>query len=257
VQQLSYFQGAYGEGDITAASNATTASSGGVNGFVDSNGVQRYSFIDENQHIQEIVFNQGVWSLVDLTNAASVLPIVTGGRIGGFATSYDQHWIYEAADGHIYQIVLTNSTNAYSSTDLTSAASAPLAGPDSGISGYVDLNGYQHFVYVGTDQHVFQIVYSNSTWGCGDLTVAANAPIADIGSAVSAFVDGNGEQHYVYVSGGQMVWQIGFYNGTFGIDDMSQAAGAPAVGGGVAPTAPVREYLYFNGRVVAIENGGL
>jgi hypothetical protein len=110
VYQIVYNPGAgrLGQLDMTALSGTSIlgVARGGVTGFVDASGAQHFSFIDSNQHIQDIVYNGSAAAPpVDVTAASSAGAVRTGTPLGSFATSYDQHWIFLGINGHLYQII--------------------------------------------------------------------------------------------------------------------------------------------------------
>jgi hypothetical protein len=81
---------------------------------------------------------------------------------------------------------------------------------------------------------------SNGSFGYMDLTQAANAPHAAIGTNLSSFATSY-DQHWVYLTGDGHIWQIvyTYSNGSFGYMDLTQAANAPfaAIYGGLSSFA--------------------
>jgi hypothetical protein len=102
------------------------------------------------------------------------------------------------------------------------------------LTNYQD--GTQNIVFVGPDQHIYQIVATGSTWVSADVTAAAGLPVAATGTALSSFVDGNaigisffGSNQHAY----EAVYVAG--QGWSGVD-VTAAANLPAAAVGSALT---------------------
>ena len=67
------------------------------------------------------------------------------------------------------------------------------------LTNYQD--GTQNIVFVGPDQHVYQIVANSSTWTSMDVTVATGLPLAATGSALASFANGAISISFFGVSG--------------------------------------------------------
>ena len=75
-----------------------------------------------------------------------------------------------------------------------------------GLSSFVDGTG-EHAFYVGSDSHVHQLYWNNSTWVDQDLTAATAAPPVAPGIRLSSFADSMGE-HAFYVGSDSHVHQL-------------------------------------------------
>jgi hypothetical protein len=140
-------------------------------------------------------------------------------------SSQGQHVVYLGTNQHVWQI-LWNGTS-FAAGDLTSASGGPVAAPGSALTSFVDSSRGQHVVYLGTNQHIWQILWNGRSFAAGDLTSASGGPVVAPGSALTSFVDSSLGQHVVYLGTNQHVWQI-LWNGTsFAAGDLTSASDGP------------------------------
>ena len=57
----------------------------------------------------------------------------------------------------------------------------------------------QHVYYIGSDQHVHQLYYNNSSWSDQDLTNFAGDASAASAIGISSFAISDGQQHVYYL----------------------------------------------------------
>jgi hypothetical protein len=228
---FSYGSISFGYMDLTRAANAPPAASGTKLSSFSTATDQHWVFQTPDGHIRQIVYtySSGGFSNDDLTQRAGAEVAMLYSGLSSFATTYDQHWVYQTFDGHIRQIVFTYSSGRFGTGDLTVAASAEPGTLYSELSSFATTND-QHWVYQTSDGHIRQIVYTYSTGriGSGDLTVAASAQPGMLHSGLSSFATA-ADQHWVYQTNDGHVRQIVFTyrTGGFGSGDLTQAAGIP------------------------------
>gem|GEM_PF-781921 len=103
-----------------------------------------------------------------------------------------------------------------------------LAGTRSPLDGYqTDFNNQQHVNYIGTDNHVRELYYTDH-WGVNDLTVAAGALnyLPKPGSAIDGYETGfNNQQHVNYIGTDGHVHEL-YYTDHWSHNDLTVAAGA-------------------------------
>jgi hypothetical protein len=187
---------------------------------------QHWIFETSNGHIWQIVYTYSNGSLAssdltynELTRETYAPAAAPASGLSGFATSNDQHWVFETSDGHIWQIVYTYSNGSFGSGDLTLAANGahvvsgtlgapPPAAPGSGLSSFAT-NNDQHWVFQTSNGHIWQIVYtySNGSFGSGDLTQGTGAPTSAIGMGLSSFATDK-DQHWIFETTDGNIWQI-------------------------------------------------
>src|SRR5215472_15456418 len=103
-----------------------------------------------------------------------------------------------------------------------------LAGTRSPLDGYqTDFNNQQHVNYIGTDNHVRELYYTDH-WGVNDLTVAAGALnyLPKPGSAIDGYKTGfNNQQHVNYIGTDGHVHEL-YYTDHWSHNDLTAAADA-------------------------------
>ena len=115
------------------------------------------------------MFYDSHWHHNDLTLLATAPSAAPGSHIDGYQTEFNsqQHVNYIGADNHIHELFYINS---WSHNDLTQLANAPAAAPASPVDGYqTSFNDQQHVNFLGTDNHVHELVYIDS-WQHNNLT---------------------------------------------------------------------------------------
>ena len=101
---------------------------------------------------------------------------------------------------------------------------------NSHIDGYsTEFNRQQHVNFVGSDNHVHELFYTDQ-WHHNDLTTQAGAPPAAPSSAIDGYSTGfNGQQHVNYIGDDAHVHEL-FFTGSWQHNDLTVAAGAPVAG---------------------------
>jgi hypothetical protein len=102
-------------------------------------------------------------------------------------------------------------------------ASGVPAAAGSALTSYINPSGIDHIVFLGSNQHVYQLRY-NGSWTTQDLTSLAGAGVAASGSALTTFVDSKGNEHVLYLDPSQHVHQL-YYNGTWSDQDLTAETG--------------------------------
>lgn len=142
-----------------------------------------------------------------------------------------EHWTYIGSNQHVYD-VFWHSGTGIGFTDLTYQASAPLAATGSALSSIVDSGGTLHFIYLGTNQHVYQIMqWPGPSFNYEDRTATTGAPTAAAGSALTSLIDSDGAQHFVYTGTNQHLYDA-YWNGSLGYTDLTSASLAPVAAAG-------------------------
>ncbi len=91
--------------------------------------------------------------------------------------------VYRGTDHHIWELAYSGPPSQWSFTDLNVAAGggAPAAeGPIAYTTDYVGQGPMARVVYLGTDNHIWELAYNgpSSQWGVADLNVAAGGGVA-------------------------------------------------------------------------------
>lgn len=244
------FNGSWSCVDVTQASSAPAALSGtAIANLVQSTSVGLAYFVP-NGHLLESAFSgtASTWSSVDITAVANV-PIAGQGSALSIYIDGAQNFVYEASNQHIYEVVYGGS---WSYTDVTNASGAPLAEVNSTLTTYVQGSAVG-IEFLGLNQNLYEINYTSGNWSYADVTTSSGVPVADAGSASSFYYDGI--QHFVFQDPGGSI-DLAWFNGSWNRDSPTQDIHAPqAFGGGyLSPGVPLKEFIYYNGQVMAISN---
>lgn len=235
------FSGAWSGMDVTAASKAPVNAAFGsaISTFVNGNAIG-ISFFGTDQHLYEAVFANGQWGYAAVDGSAGA-PLPAGGS--GLSTYLDgaQNWVYQGTDLRIYQITFSGS---WSWTNVTADSNLPPAAPGGAISSFVQ-GGAISISFFDASRNLWEAVFVNGQWSPGvNLTAAGNAPPAESGSGLTSYVTSSQNWVYEAASG---VLLINF-NGSWTEVNLSAVSGLQWI------TTPAKEYVYFNGQAVAIEN---
>jgi hypothetical protein len=132
---------------------------------------------------------------------ASAICAGSGSQLAAYSTSFNNqlHVIFVGSDKHVHEFVYVDH---WYHNDLTQAAHAPEAVPDTPLTGYESAwNEQQLVMFIGTDRHVYELVYGGR-WDCYDLTTNSGGPAAPAGSPLFGYTtDNNKQQHVLYLTG--------------------------------------------------------
>jgi hypothetical protein len=229
-----FYDNQWHHNDLTLLAAAPPAAPGShIDGYqTEFNNQQHINYIGTDNHVHELYF-ANAWRHNDLTQLAGAPPAAPGSSIDGYETSFNkqQHVNYLGTDNHIHELYYTN---AWHHNDLTQLAGAPPAAAGTAIDGYqTEFNSQQHINYIGTDNHVHELVYT-SAWHHNDLTQLANAPAAAAGSAIDGYETSfNQQQHVNYFGTDNHVHEL-VYTNAWHHNDLTQLAHAPSAAQGSA-----------------------
>jgi subtilisin family serine protease len=222
VKQLAWNNSPWVSQDLSASAGASTplamAGSALTAYSVGPSNVQ-VVYEGTNQHVYQLAWACcSPWVSQDLSNFSGTLaPLAAPGSA---LTSYslgsnNAQVVYLGADQHVYQLVwIPGST--WVSQDLTnfSGTLAPLAAPGSSLANYSVGPNNAQVVYLGTNQHVYQLVWiPGSTWISQDLTALSSGPPAASGSALSTYTLGNNNAEVVFMGANHHIYQL-LWNGS-------------------------------------------
>jgi C1A family cysteine protease len=216
--------------DLTQAAGAPNAAPwSSVDGYQTTfNNQQHVNFIGANCHVYELVYDNH-WACNDLTQQTGAPETVVGSALDGYQTSFNsqQHINFFGVDGHIHELVYTNH---WAHTDLTQSSGAPNPAPGTALDGYeTSFNNQQHVNFVGTDNHVHEMLYTTN-WTHNDITQDAGAPNAAPSSKIHGYASSN-QQHVDYLGTDGHVHEL-LYTTRWTHNDITQDAGAPNAAAG-------------------------
>jgi hypothetical protein len=135
---------------------------------------------------------------------------------------------------------LWQDINGWHYTDLTGLISAPPPSLASPSAYTAEFQQTQHVLYIGEDGHVNELWWSVDQWYHNDLTIAAGAPLAAVGTSVAGFVSEADQTQNVHFIG-----QDGQLHGVRWQADLWQRHDA-FIAGGIPAAAQASPVGYFS-----------
>lgn len=129
VQELYNVRGSWYGNNLTAETKSPPVISGGGRGltsFFDSFNVEHVFFVDSSNTVREL-YNNGEWLTDDPGTLANAPAPAHASALASFFDTKGEHVFYVDTASHVIQLDYAGS--AWQNTDLTSAATAPLATP--------------------------------------------------------------------------------------------------------------------------------
>ncbi len=221
-------------------------------GYVSSwNSQQHVDFIGgADDHVHELMFDGAPpWHPTDLTLAGGPempgAPPPTPGNgspLIGYVSPWNsqQHVDFIGTDNNVHELMF-NGTPPWLPTNLTASAGPETNGMTPIIEGGSRLDGYisawnqqQHVNFVGTDGHVYELMY-DTKWHLNDLTSLAGpeassgtSPTAAPGTATDGYTsDWNQQQHVNFIGTDGDVHEFMYDSSWHATDLTSAASSAP------------------------------
>ncbi len=194
---------------------------------IDGDNIETY-YVGNDRHVHQFYFAGGRWRNVDLTSNAGSGQVQAASN-SGMTSLIDTvrrapQVYYVGLDQHIYQLYF--DAGAWHNVELTTRSGGVPAASGSGLASLLDtVNGDATEVYyVGNDQHVHQLYFSNPSPGWRDVDLSLNsgakAAVAPAGnlSALLDTVNGNHVEVYYVGSPDGNVHQLYYAGGPAWID---------------------------------------
>jgi len=253
---------------LTSVANAQPAVVGsGLVGFIDSiAGTDNVFYQGTDQHVHVLTWSAGAPWAEDTRIGDSPAPAAAfASALTGHMNAWSEELFYIGTNQHVYEIWRwSQDFDGWHSTDVTLAnGSKPLAAIGSSLAGFYDsYAGTDAVFYVGTDQHVHELLFSEGAWTGIDLTAESGAPNVGIGTALAAHTNplANPQSEEVFFIDAnqtiQELWSWSVHPPAWQTYDVSQsAAGSPALAAPGSPLAvdidsvtnPHRDELYYVG----------
>jgi RHS repeat-associated protein len=216
----------------STGSPAPNAASGSpLSAYIDPSGTQHFVYFTGNQHIDQFFHNSSGWGYNDGTAGASS-PLAAGSSLSTYTTTGGDGWIYLASDQHVHAVYWNGTTWGTNDATVWSGAPPPAAG--SALTSFLDSGGTYRWAFEGSNQHLYEITYNNTTGGgYTDMTAAAGAPLAAVGSSLRSYDDPAG-QTWVYLASDQHIHGIYLNSTGWGTNDAMVWSGAPPAAAGSA-----------------------
>ena len=211
--------------DPTAATGNTLAASGSsLVAYEDASSFPaklNLVYVGANQHVYQLSLNgaTAAWSNQDLTAATGNTLAASGTALAAVqgVVNNNGHIIYLGTNAHVYQLWFNASASSWTNQDLTAGTGNTLAASGSALAQFFDSFGGQHIVYLGRNQHVYQLYWNDDTgaWSNQDLTAATGNTLAAAGSALTAFLgrvfsNNSDSEDIIYLGTNGHVYQLWF-----------------------------------------------
>ena len=189
MQQLYNVNGNWQIQDLTVVSGGPLANPNGMSAVVIAN-FQYVFYVANTGHVHELTYNNTTWVDADLTGLSKSLPSAGGSGVTAMVIpgSTKLRVFTIANNDHMLQLGSGNN-KAWTSSDLTKLAKAPLANPANGTVAFATTPNNQLHVYYLSGNHVNQLFLPTpaTKWQNQDLTNLALAPPASGTSGMAGF----------------------------------------------------------------------
>jgi hypothetical protein len=230
-EQASPQSGSWSFEDLSSLAGAPAAASGSSLATLIHSGTPHAYYIGADSHVHEIYSpTASHWLPVDMTTAAGAPVPAVGSALAAWVGGSYELVYYTTASGHVLELYSRDQGATWSYTDVTTAASAPIAVGGSTLVGYEDGNT-AHLYYFTSAGHVQELRTSGTAWVTFDLTTLSSAPLPANTSSLAGYTGGGWDFVYYLAPSGQVQELFASSNGnTWGTTDITNAAGAPVAG---------------------------
>ncbi|MBZ5509013.1 MAG: FG-GAP-like repeat-containing protein [Acidobacteriia bacterium] len=151
VQDISYITGS-----TAVATNSSLTS------VALSDGSIHIFFEGPDQHIYQL-FSVPTWGVQDITAITGNTLAAAGSALASDSGAAGEpvHLYYVGTNQHVYCLFISNSTSTWQNQDLTAATGNTLAASSTKLSVALMPDGTTRLFYLGTNQHVYQLLRNN------------------------------------------------------------------------------------------------
>ncbi len=195
------------------------------------NNQQHVIFMDENNHIHELVYDSSVWTDNDLMNSGFPIPDRKT-PLAAYYTAWNeqQHIIYATLDGDVHELVYASGWKHHDlMIDISPAPEAANRGTFLDAFG-TDFNQQQHINYIGADGHIHELFHDGS-WQAKDLSKEAGALTPFLLPILTSTLAGysteyDDRQHVHYISSDGHVHEL-LFDGSWQHLDLTKLSKCP------------------------------
>jgi len=154
-------------------------------------------YVGTDQHVWRLSAGSVGWKKDDITSLAAGAPLASvGSPLTGFldptsVTGASQSVFYVADDQHVRRLFATPS--GWFFEDITGTINAPLVGITSPLVSFLDptsvTGATQTVFYIDANQQLNRLFRTPSGWLTDNITSQSGAPLASVGSSLTAFLD--------------------------------------------------------------------
>ncbi|MGH2482622.1 MAG: hypothetical protein ACRDHW_23495, partial [Ktedonobacteraceae bacterium] len=195
------------------------ASTGQFASYWDNQGNEHVDYIGADKHVHTIFLSNNQALNDDLTTESKGAIALPDSALASYIDSAgNQHVNYISADGHVHALI--SSGSSWTDNDLTALSKGTAAFSGSALDGYLDSASAQHVNYVGTNQHVYELFYSGSSWSDNDLTALSRGIGVASGSTLTGYIGSNNTLHVNFIGTDQHVHEL-FFSGGWSDNDLT------------------------------------
>jgi hypothetical protein len=195
---------------------------------LDAFGQEHVFYLDQNNNINQLFFNNGSagtpgWTNQTLTGAFGGPAPLRGTPLTGLLDGFSERIFYLDTTDNVNQLFFNFDNGTWTNQTLTGTTGSPSAF-ESSLNSFADGLG-KHVFYMDQNAHVRQLLLNNAGWINQDLTALAGSSIAG-GAFTTSFADGYGE-HVFYLDQLGTLTQLFSSNNGWVSQNVAAAAGAP------------------------------
>jgi hypothetical protein len=180
---------------LTSVAGAQPAAVGSnLVGYIDNiAGTDNVFYQGTDGRIHVLTWSPGApWSEDTRVAASSPPAAAFASALTGHMTGSSEELFYIGSNQHVYELWRwSKNFDGWHSTDVTMAnGSKPLAAIGSALAGFYDpVAGTDAVFYVGTDQHLHELLFANGDFTAVDVTSESKGPLVGSGSALAAHLN--------------------------------------------------------------------
>jgi hypothetical protein len=202
-----------------------------VMSVLDAFGQEHVFYLDQNNNINQLFFNNGSagtpgWTNQTLTGAFGSPAPLRGGQLTGLLDGFSERIFYLDSTNNVNQLFFNFDNGTWTNQTLTGTTASPVAAFWSLLTSFADGLG-KHVFYMDQNGHMRQLLLNNSGWINQDLTALAGSSIAGSSVTTTSFADGYGE-HVFYLDQLGTLTQLFSNNNGWVSQNVAAAAGAPS-----------------------------
>jgi hypothetical protein len=171
VHELFIDGGTWADNDLTALAGAVspTPTSALTSYRLLGDDSQHVFFIGTDNHVHELFIAGAGWHDNNLTTLAGAVPPTPTTHLTGYPLGNNsQHVFFIGTDNHVHELDIAGA--GWHDHDLTTLAGAVPPKPATALTGYALSDNSKHVFFIGTDDHVHELLFAGADWLDNDLT---------------------------------------------------------------------------------------